>query len=45
MVVSDCVGDRAEGPHRANLFDMEQKYADLVTSKQATAYFKTLKNK
>ena len=45
MVVTDCVGDRAEGPHRANLFDMEQKYADLVTSKQVVAYFKALKNK
>ncbi|MCF8170971.1 MAG: isochorismatase family protein [Candidatus Methylopumilus sp.] len=44
MVVTDCVGDRAEGPHRANLFDMEQKYADLVTSKQVVAYFKALKN-
>lgn len=29
IVVSDCVGDRAIGPHDANLFDMEQKYADL----------------
>jgi maleamate amidohydrolase len=32
MVVTDCVGDRAEAPHRANLFDMGQKYADLMTS-------------
>jgi maleamate amidohydrolase len=31
IVVSDCVGDRAIGPHEANLFDMEQKYADLMT--------------
>lgn len=29
IVVKDCVGDRAIGPHEANLFDMEQKYADL----------------
>ncbi len=28
-VVTDCVGDRALGPHEANLFDMGQKYADL----------------
>ena len=27
LVVSDCVGDRALGPHEANLFDMDQKYA------------------
>jgi maleamate amidohydrolase len=31
IVVSDCVGDRAIGPHDANLFDMGQKYADLMT--------------
>ena len=30
IVVTDCVGDRALGPHEANLFDMEQKYADLM---------------
>ena len=29
-VVSDCVGDRAIGPHDANLFDMRQKYADVI---------------
>ena len=31
IVASDCVGDRALGPHEANLFDMGQKYADLKT--------------
>ena len=31
IVVTDCVGDRAIGPHEANLFDMGQKYADLMT--------------
>jgi maleamate amidohydrolase len=30
IVVTDCVGDRAMGPHEANLFDMRQKYADLM---------------
>lgn len=30
IVVEECVGDRAEEPHRANLFDMDQKYADVV---------------
>ncbi len=34
VVASDCVGDRALGPHEANLFDMEQKYADLMTSSE-----------
>ncbi|MBI0538674.1 isochorismatase family protein [Roseomonas sp. KE2513] len=31
VVVTDCVGDRALGPHEANLFDMGQKYADLMS--------------
>jgi len=31
ICVTDCVGDRAIGPHEANLFDMGQKYADLMT--------------
>lgn len=30
IVPRECVGDRAEGPHRANLFDMDQKYADVM---------------
>lgn len=32
IVVTDGVGDRALGPHEANLFDMGQKYADLMTA-------------
>lgn len=35
MVVSDCVGDRAISPHQASLFDLGQKYADLVSSADA----------
>ena len=30
IVARDCVGDRAMGPHEANLFDMGQKYADVL---------------
>jgi maleamate amidohydrolase len=30
LVLRDCVGDRATGPHEANLFDMEQKYAEVL---------------
>ena len=37
VVATDCVGDRALGPHEANLFDMEQKYADLMTSSEIVA--------
>ena len=31
IVLTDCVGDRALAPHEASLFDMQQKYADLMT--------------
>ena len=37
VVATDCVGDRALGPHEANLFDMEQKYADLMASPEIIA--------
>jgi maleamate amidohydrolase len=30
VVIADCVGDRAIGPHEANLFDMRNKYADVA---------------
>jgi maleamate amidohydrolase len=37
IVATDCVGDRALGPHEANLFDMGQKYADLMTRAEIAA--------
>jgi maleamate amidohydrolase len=37
IVLTDCVGDRAQGPHEANLFDMGQKYADLMESAEVMA--------
>ncbi len=37
IVVLDGVGDRALGPHEANLFDMGQKYADLMTAAEVAA--------
>ena len=30
FVLEDCVGDRAIEPHNANLFDMAQKYAEVL---------------
>ena len=38
VVVTDGVGDRALGPHEANLFDMGQKYADLLTAAEVIAH-------
>jgi maleamate amidohydrolase len=40
IVLTDCVGDRAIGPHEANLFDMGQKYADLRTSDEVLGHYR-----
>ena len=37
MVISDCVGDRAKGPHAASLFDLGKKYADIMTRAEVFA--------
>jgi hypothetical protein len=31
-VPEDCVADRAQLSHQVNLFDMDAKYADVVSS-------------
>lgn len=38
IVVEDAVGDRAELPHRAALFDMDSKYGDVVALDEAVNY-------
>ena len=43
VVLADCVGDRAMGPHQANLFDMEQKYANLANSNEVARLLQTTK--
>ncbi len=43
LVVEDAVGDRAEAPHKANLYDMSAKYADLLSTDDAIAYLQRLK--
>lgn len=42
IVVADACGDRHEGPHEANLFDMNAKYADVVEEAAAIAYFESM---
>ena len=37
LVVRECVGDRAEAPHRANLVDIDAKYADVAGLDDARA--------
>lgn len=39
VVATDGVGDRALAPHRASLFDMGQKYADLMTAEEVMGSF------
>ena len=34
MVPRECVGDRAQAPHEANLFDIQAKYADVVSRRR-----------
>jgi maleamate amidohydrolase len=37
VVVRDCIGGRGRDPHAANLFDMGQKYAELLTAGEVRA--------
>lgn len=38
LVPRECVGDRARGPHEANLFDMDEKYGDVIGVDDALEY-------
>jgi maleamate amidohydrolase len=42
IVARDCVGDRSLAAHDANLFDIEQKYADLMESEAIVAALRTV---
>ena len=37
-VIADACGDRHQAPHEANLFDMNAKYADVVSEAEAIAF-------
>ena len=37
IIPETAVCDRAEGPHKANLFDMDSKYGDVVTTDSVVA--------
>ena len=41
IVVREAVGDRAAGPHEANLFDIDAKYADVVALADALDYLRS----
>jgi maleamate amidohydrolase len=40
IVVAEACGDRHEAPHKANLFDMNAKYADVVSESEAVSYLR-----
>lgn len=42
IVVQEAVGDRAELPHIANLFDIDAKYGDVVSLEEALKYLSSL---
>jgi nicotinamidase-related amidase len=42
IVPRECVGDRAQAPHDANLFDIQAKYADVVSLDEALAYVESV---
>lgn len=42
IVIEQACGDRHEDPHKANLFDMNAKYADVVSESSALAYLDKL---
>ncbi len=41
-VVAEACGDRHAGPHEANLFDMNAKYADVVSEAETIAFLEGL---
>ena len=38
LVVRDACADRHQGPHEANLFDLQAKYAEVISEAEALAY-------
>ena len=45
FVVRDACGDRHPGPHEANLFDLQAKYAEVISEETATAHLMALQAK
>ena len=42
IVPEECVGDRAEGPHKASLIDMDGKYGDVLPLDEVLNYVRGL---
>lgn len=41
-VPANCISDRAPGPHEANLFDIDSKYADVLPLDEITTYLSSV---
>ena len=41
FVVRDACGDRHPAPHEANLFDLQAKYAEVISETEAIAFLRT----
>jgi maleamate amidohydrolase len=41
VVVREAVGDRSPGPHEANLFDLQAKYADVLSEADVVHHLST----
>ena len=37
-MIRECVGDRHQAPHEANLFDIDSKYGDVVLKQEFIEY-------
>lgn len=42
IVVRESVGDRSDAAHEANLFDLQVKYADVVSQPEVVEYLRSL---
>jgi isochorismate hydrolase len=43
IVAEECVADKHESPHFANLYDMALKYADVVSAEEILQYIENLR--
>ena len=44
IVPRECVGDRRQEPHEANLFDIDAKYGDVVSKRETLDYLARLRS-
>ncbi|MFB2581464.1 isochorismatase family protein [Herbiconiux sp. P15] len=42
LVVREAVGDRADGPHEANLYDIQAKYGEVMSEADILAYLRSV---